>query len=277
MTRQEYERWQAVTQSSQFRWTEDEIYRLNGRGALYYYGGEDGIYVRIQKDGKLEAGNYEGAIPHIGEAVFKPAVQRQCQDYSEAFTLAMEAGGKQFLVDMFSQPDIWPSAAVERVRVDFYCPLTVKAEEDAGEFDEYPDLTELDNSILLNHEEQIRAALVKEMARGGGADMATYYDGLAKDKLISAKWDVEPVGDTLYGVIHAEMTELLTAEEKADLAGWISGQNSDGLLENFGEEPFATDDGNLYVDFWNSGDDYFVLTGDEFEQHISDQGIGEIE
>lgn len=105
MTKQEFERWQAITQNSQFRWTEDEIYRLNGRGAFYYHGGEDGIYMKIQKDGMLEAGNYEGAISHIGEAVFEPVVQRQCKDFNEAYTMAMEAGGKQFLIDMLTQPD----------------------------------------------------------------------------------------------------------------------------------------------------------------------------
>ena len=41
MTKQEFEKWQTITQNSKFRWTEDEIYRLNGRGAFYYHGGED--------------------------------------------------------------------------------------------------------------------------------------------------------------------------------------------------------------------------------------------
>ena len=104
MTKQEVERWQAITQSSQFRWTEDEIYRLNGRGAFYYHGGEDGIYMKIQKDGMLEAGNYEEAIPHIGEAFFEPVIQRQYRDFNEAYTMAMEAGGKRFLIDMITQP-----------------------------------------------------------------------------------------------------------------------------------------------------------------------------
>lgn len=106
MTKQEFERWQAITQNSQFRWTEDEIYRLNGRGTFYYHGGEDGIYLKIQKDGMLVAGNYEGAIPHIGEAFFAPVVQQQCRDFNEAYTVAMEAGGKQFILDMLTRPDI---------------------------------------------------------------------------------------------------------------------------------------------------------------------------
>jgi len=93
--------WLAVTASSRFRWVEDDIFRLNGRGAMYYTGGEDGIYMRINNDGKLEAGRYEGAIPHIGEAFFHPAVVRQFDSFSDAFKAAMEVGGKQFLLDMF--------------------------------------------------------------------------------------------------------------------------------------------------------------------------------
>ena len=102
--------WMAVTLSSRYRWVEDDIYRLNGRGAMYYTGGEDGVYMRIQKDGTLEAGNYEGAIPHIGEALFKPAVIKSYASFSEAYKSAMEAGGKQFMVDMFSGSERQPLA-----------------------------------------------------------------------------------------------------------------------------------------------------------------------
>jgi len=104
MTQEEFDRWQLITQGSRFRWTEDEIFRLNGRGALYYHGDENGIYIKIKNDGSLEAGNYTGAIPHIGEALYEPKAERKYKDFNEAFTAAIKAGGKQFLVDMFSQP-----------------------------------------------------------------------------------------------------------------------------------------------------------------------------
>ena len=100
--------WLAVTESSRYKWVEDEIYRLNGRGAMYYTGGDDGIYMRISKDGKLEAGEYEGAFPHIGEAMFKPVVTKEFPSFSEAYKTAMEAGGKQFMVDMFSGSEPQP-------------------------------------------------------------------------------------------------------------------------------------------------------------------------
>jgi len=104
--------WLAVTESSRYKWVEDEIYRLNGRGAMYYFGGEDGVYMRIQNDGKLEAGKYEGAIPHIGEAMFTVAAVRQFNSFSEAYKAAMEAGGKQFMVDMFSGNERQPLVEV---------------------------------------------------------------------------------------------------------------------------------------------------------------------
>ena len=102
MTDTELKTWLAVTQDSRYRWTEDEITRLNGRGALYYYGGEDGIYMRIQPDGKLSIGTYEGALPHIGEALFTPKASMDCGNFDRALQTVMEFGGAKFLVDMFS-------------------------------------------------------------------------------------------------------------------------------------------------------------------------------
>ena len=69
---------------------------------MYYTGGEDGIYMRIRNDGTLEAGNYEDAFPHIGEAFFESVVTKQFGSFSETYKTAMEAGGKQFMADMFS-------------------------------------------------------------------------------------------------------------------------------------------------------------------------------
>jgi len=110
MTKDELAYWQSRIENSRFKWTEDEIFRLNGRGAFYYTGGEDGIYIKVHKDGRLEAGTYEGAFPHIGEAFFTVRANRQCKDYNEAFTSAMEAGGTKLLRDMFSADFVMPPA-----------------------------------------------------------------------------------------------------------------------------------------------------------------------
>jgi hypothetical protein len=134
MTEKEYAYWKAITESSRFRWVEDEIYRLNGRGAFYYSGGADGVYMRIEKDGLLEAGRYEGATPHIGEAMFTPQIEKQYVDFNAAYTAALEAGGKQFLLDMLSPQNIeFPQedAFEETISIgdlhispDFQCDLT---------------------------------------------------------------------------------------------------------------------------------------------------------
>ena len=88
MTDAEMRQWLAVTENSRFQWTEDKITSLNGRGALYYFGGEDGIY--------------KGAFPHIGEALFTRKAVMDCGDFNQAFQKAAQLGGRQFLQDMFS-------------------------------------------------------------------------------------------------------------------------------------------------------------------------------
>ena len=93
MNKDEFALWQAITESSRFQWVEDSIFRLNERGAFYYIGGEDGSYMRIQKDGRLEIGAYEGAIPHIGEAGFVPKYEQQYADYNTAFTTVSMTSG----------------------------------------------------------------------------------------------------------------------------------------------------------------------------------------
>ena len=102
MTEAEMTQWLAVTENSRYQWTEDEVTRLNGRGALYYFGGEDGIYIRIQPKGELSVGTYEGAFPHIGEALFTRKVVMGCGDFNQAFQKAAALGGQRFLQDMFS-------------------------------------------------------------------------------------------------------------------------------------------------------------------------------
>ena len=102
MTGAELKQWMAVTENSRYLWTEDEITRRNGRGALYYLGGEDGVYIRIQPEGELSVGTYEGALPHIGEAIFTRKAVMDCGSFDQAFQKAVELGGARFLLDMFS-------------------------------------------------------------------------------------------------------------------------------------------------------------------------------
>lgn len=105
MTQDEIKAWLAVTGSSSTRWTEDAVFRLNGHGAKYYRGGKNGVYTTIHQDGRLELGNYEGAIPHVGEAYYQPVVRCRYEDFNTAFAKAIEFLGTPFLLDMFSLSD----------------------------------------------------------------------------------------------------------------------------------------------------------------------------
>ena len=71
MIKDEIKAYLALTESSRSQWTENEIYWLNSHGAKYYRSGENGVYIKIQQNVGLEIGNYEGAIPHIGEAIYQ--------------------------------------------------------------------------------------------------------------------------------------------------------------------------------------------------------------
>ena len=78
MDKTEFERWQAVTGSSQYRWVEDTVTRLNG----------------------------QGAFPHIGEACFISKAEHKFKDFNEGFQYACQLGGIKFLADLFSANEV---------------------------------------------------------------------------------------------------------------------------------------------------------------------------
>ena len=77
----------------------------------------------------------------------------------------------------------------------------------------------------------------------------------------------------LFGKIECSLKEPLTDAETEILKEWIIGQNADGYGEHFEQQPINTEDGDLYVSFWNSGDDYSIMTHDELDEYIEDQGM----
>lgn len=101
---EDFKRWLEITRSSEDGWVEDHITRLNGRGALFYKGGESGHYIRISPEGMLTVGTYESAYPHIGEAIFSPAAQHRFEDFNKALEAACQLGGIDFIADMITAP-----------------------------------------------------------------------------------------------------------------------------------------------------------------------------
>ena len=149
------------------------------------------------------------------------------------------------------------------IKAVFFCPLVGNIDEGDGDF------FTVGESYLAGSEAEINDAL-KEYTANDENDMADYYneDDGVKEKLTSAVWSVELHGGRLFGRIDCSLKESLTAEETEHLREWITGQCSDGLGEGFEQQPIDTEDGKLYVSFWHSGEDYAMMTEDEFEDHL---------
>ena len=149
------------------------------------------------------------------------------------------------------------------VKAVFFCPLVGNIDEGDG------DMFTVGDSYLADSADEISDTLNRYTANDEN-DMATYYnedDGVS-EKLTSAVWLVEMHGDRLFGRIDCSLKEALTAEETEALRDWIIGQCSDGLCEGFEQQPIDTMDGELFVSFWNSGDDYAMMTESEFDDYL---------
>jgi len=150
------------------------------------------------------------------------------------------------------------------IHINFYCPLTVKMDDpEENDFE----FVETDVSILGYHEDKIRYAVEAEIDE----DMSEYFYGseAVKNKLVSVRWDIENVRNEIFGCIHVDLNESLTNEENEELRNWIIGQCSDGWGEGFEQRPVETADGDLYISFWDSDEDWFLLDDDEFELHLN--------
>jgi len=160
-----------------------------------------------------------------------------------------------------------PAMAPEPEQITFYCPLAVSVvDEDSL------DLVYGAPFLLVENEDEIRDALRNELPEG--ENMAKYLDPPLQDKVASAEWDVEVINGTAYGKITCELRDPLNVDEQAELAGWITGQNSDGLGEGFEQRPVKTGDGELFVHLWDFNDNYFVLPENEFRAQVLEQSQG---
>ena len=158
----------------------------------------------------------------------------------------------------------------------YYCPLiaTVYSRDEYGNMDEYPD--EYDGSYLAPYEDRIRELIQREESLDE-SNLADYFDGSngAVAKLKEIHFSTQNVDGVLYGDIRVELTEPFTTEEEAEFKDWAIGQMADGWGESFEQREIRIPEGEMYVSFWHSGDDYFMLNSDEFDEYLSqDQGMG---
>ena len=152
------------------------------------------------------------------------------------------------------------------ITVNYYCPLQIHMTDE-----EYGDWFEVDNGYGIANEDAIREFVKHEQDRDLH-NMADYFDGSAgaRAKLISADWDVQEVGGELYGVIRTGLREPFSPEEEQEWIDELIGQAADGFGEGLEQREIKTDDGDIYVSFWHSSDDYFMENEPDFRQRMSD-------
>lgn len=97
MTKQEFIAWARHTERSKKGWQVDQVTLANTGRVLLYHGGEAGTYVEIAGD-TIAVGTYEGAIPHIGEAIFKSTGRKTFTDANAAFTAVITSTGVRGLL-----------------------------------------------------------------------------------------------------------------------------------------------------------------------------------
>ena len=187
-----------------------------------------------------------------------------------------EALESDILNDQFSTPD----ELIENVKKQtfeagqytetFYFPLVGMLEDE-----EYDDEYEVGNPFLMDYKWDIRELVEKEQDADLG-DMKDYFydDDNAQAKMVTARWDVAEMNGRLFGKVDFKLREPFTAEEKEKVREWVRGQNSDGFGEGLEQRPIETEDGDLYVSMWNSGDDYFIYDENEMNEYLSQQQNG---
>lgn len=173
-------------------------------------------------------------------------------------------------INMDFQPDITVEAKPTQ-ELTLYCPLRIVRENDESEyeFDEevveekevIPSKYAVDcadeiNDFIQNYSEP------KEKHRG----LMIYFDDdhAVSEKVFSAIPSVKEINGELMGVFECQITEELTGNELEGLRSHLIGQCSDGFFEGMEQHPIKTADyGEIYVSFWNDGNDWSLQTAKE--------------
>ena len=152
------------------------------------------------------------------------------------------------------------------VTIHYYCPLQIHMTDE-----EYGDWYEVDSGYGIAYKDEIHELVKREQDRDLH-NMADYFDGSAgaKSKLVCAVWDVQEVGGELYGVIHTGLREAFSPAEEKEWIDELIGQAADGFGEGLEQREIKTDDGDIYVSFWHSGNDYFMENEMDFQQRMSE-------
>ena len=229
---------------------------------------EEGDAVRVKLYSDNDFGNHvilllkpsdtlEDVHTVVGAITIAPdEVKEQLEEY----ILNDQLDTKEELYDLLTEL----KEANAPILTTFYCPLSGQIH------DEYDgDMNDVDGRFLSDYISEIEEKLEHE--QNPDFEIADYITDhpTANAKLKMARWSVEEIGGVLYGRIDCRSAEAFTPEEIEAIKEGISGQNSDGFGEGFEQREIRTDEGDLYVSFWQSGNDYFIHTQEEMDEYIN--------
>ena len=159
--------------------------------------------------------------------------------------------------------------------IKFYSPLNVKCEPDSalgenygGDFISMHEYVEIPSSVAVYYKDEILAAIRKrEPASGRGLMEYLHGDQTVDRKVYSAYPTVEEYQGELWGVMEVGLRGRLTDAETKILTEYITGQYADGFGEFLEQHPVHTEDGDIYVSFWDS--EYFVIQTESKLKNLS--------
>ena len=139
-------------------------------------------------------------------------------------------------------------------------------DEDWGGTRNEPD--EIGSRDLCQYEDEILERIGQErLPEEGDRGLAVYLrNRLLKRKVYSMEPAVESWDGKLWGVLKVKTHGPLSPQELSGLMDEWQGQESDGWGEGFEQREIKTEEGDLCVSFWNSGDDFFIMKEQELKQ-----------
>lgn len=128
---------------------------------------------------------------------------------------------------------------------------------------------------LCQYEDQILERIGQErLEEEGERGLAVYLGNrLLKRKVFSMNPTVEMWNGELWGVLEVKSHGALSPQELSGLMEEWLGQESDGWGEGFEQREIKTEEGDLCVSFWHSGDDFFIKTEQELKQQTQALGM----
>lgn len=126
---------------------------------------------------------------------------------------------------------------------------------------------EVSPAELCCYEDQVQEQILKEHIESeGDRGLAVYLDNqLLARKICCMNPTVESWHGELWGVLEVQSYGDLSEKELEAVKEYWCGQESDGWGEGFEQRPIQTSEGELYVSFWNSGNDFFIATEEQLK------------